>query len=300
MVSDMGSKTLEEALVSQDAASARTLLNAGADPNAETENSHLPLFLAAWTGNGGLVQLLMDSGASPARRDRIFQATALHHATSSAAALPLLKAGLDVNATSNEGRTPLHQAASIGDLSLVKLFLKEGANPNQGSPPPLHAAVEAGKTKVAEVLLAAGADPNTAALEGITPLMKAARVRNKRAADMIQVLLSGGANPNAQQGEGDGRSPLWWAAVEGTVEAVKAILAGGAAVDLKTSRYGETALTAAAYEGRADTAAALLAAGADPDACIADNHPDPERRGKSARELAAISRNNKIQSLFSK
>jgi cytohesin len=297
----METTTLEKAITSKDMALVKKLLSDGADPNAETENCHLPLFLAAWTGSGELVQLLLDSGAVATQRHRVFQEIALHHARSFNAALLLLQAGSDVNAVSTEGRTPLQIAASEGDLALIKLLLQRGADLNPGSHPfsPLHAAVEKKRTKVVATLIQAGGDPNAVASEGFTPLMTAASSRSKQSVDIIKILLAAGANPNAQQGGGDGRSPLWWAAVEGSVDAVKALVDGGAIVDFKISKDGETALTAAVYQGRDDTAAALLAAGADPDHRIA-NHPDPGRRGKSARDLAAASRNKKLQALFAK
>jgi ankyrin repeat protein len=293
--------TLEQAISNNDADQVRAVLSQGTDPNGETENCHLPLFLAAWR-SGELVKILLEAGALPTLRDRIFQETALHYAKSYAAALPLLAAGADVNAVSMEGRTPLQAAAATGDVRLVKELLKRGAAPNPKSHPfsPLHTAVEGMKTKVVEVLLEAGADPNTVAMEGITPLMTAARSRRKQSAEIIKMLVAAGADPNAQQGQGEGRTPLWWAAVDGTADVVNAILASGASIDKETSRYGGTALTSAVYEKRADTAAALLAAGADPDARFADNHPDSTRRGYSARDLGAVCRNKEIQALFPK
>eukprot|EP00927_Polykrikos_kofoidii_P076742 TRINITY_DN73781_c0_g1_i1.p1 TRINITY_DN73781_c0_g1~~TRINITY_DN73781_c0_g1_i1.p1 ORF type:complete len:619 (+),score=117.57 TRINITY_DN73781_c0_g1_i1:128-1858(+) len=86
--------------------------------------------------------------------------------------------------------------------------------------------------------------------------------------EVIPILLSKGADPN-QDEDGEGRTPIFWAAQCGAVECIKALVAGGADVR-RTSREDATAwrwrrddaLTTACQCGQAEAVRALLEAGA--------------------------------------
>ena len=74
-------------------------------------------------------------------------------------------------------------------------------------------------------------------------------------------LLTKGANPNAPGP--DGTTAIMWAASNGDIELVRALIKAGANVTLK-NQFGTTAITEAAIVGSAPVIDALLKAGADP------------------------------------
>src|SRR5207248_9244158 len=92
-----------------------------------------------------------------------------------------------------------------------------------------------------------------------TPLLIASKNGN---AALIDVLTAGGADANSATSSG--ATALMFAAQSGYADAVKALIAHGAAVDAKEKVKGETALTFAAAYGRADVIRVLTAHGADP------------------------------------
>ena len=77
-----------------------TLLDKGADINAEDNNLWTPLHEAVSNGNKEVASLLLDKGA-------------------------------DVNAEDNNLWTPLHEAISISDLKIAVLLLERGADVNK-------------------------------------------------------------------------------------------------------------------------------------------------------------------------
>lgn len=139
----------------------------------------------------------------------------------------LIAAGAKVDAKNDRGQTPLHVAAILGKLDMVRLLLDNGANPNardQYGLTPLNAALTIGhrstdrvdaKLTIIKLLISRGAKVNCSTDERVTPLHQAISgcltgVANCSAYESIAIYLVGkGAAVNAEDREG--KSPLMWA-----------------------------------------------------------------------------------------
>ena len=238
---------LQRALESGDADAVRALLEAGADPNLSTSDGRRPLMIAVESFLPlGTLEALVKAGGDPAMWDytrRKFAALHRAAAYSPEAVRVLLSGGADVNVRDGAGFTPLFWAADMradaprsGTREEMALaYLELGGDPaiagNDGRHP-LMVMVETGMSASGlRAMVAAGAQADAWAGGGvrIAPLHRAVG----RSAEVVEALLSGGANVDSA--DGDGFTPLMWAMKpdlqleSGTVsDVVQALLAAGA------------------------------------------------------------------------
>ncbi|WP_185211649.1 ankyrin repeat domain-containing protein [Sphingobacterium mizutaii] len=101
-----------------------------------------------------------------------------------------------INELSSHGFYPLGIASHFGKEDIVRIVLRNGANPNSSSQNgyqvfPIHSALSNGQNNIAKMLIEAGAEVNVLQSSRISPLHLAAQQGN---IDMIIILLEHGAN----------------------------------------------------------------------------------------------------------
>ena len=200
----------------------------------------------------------------------------------------------DLNAKTEAGFTPLHQAVQGGHQDVVKFLVAQGADINsqdsQGAIPLIY-ALASRNVKMAEYLLAHGADVTIKTKEGVNAaayvvfmgitelidpvldlglnvnekyplditLLHGAAVMDH--AEIVAALLKRGAEVDVLS-END-ETPLYFAAARGFAGPMRHLLAHGAKTHFKIKKSGWTALHAAALNGYSEIVAQLLSHGAD-------------------------------------
>jgi uncharacterized protein YegJ (DUF2314 family) len=102
-----------------------------------------------------------------------------------------------INAQTDEGETPVHQAAKYGQLETLRFLLERGGAVNAKSKQgvtPLHLAAGFGELKTVKFLLEKGAEVDPKEETGMTPIM-AAQAQNHQ--EIVEVLKKSGANADA-------------------------------------------------------------------------------------------------------
>ncbi|HLK47719.1 MAG TPA: ankyrin repeat domain-containing protein [Bryobacteraceae bacterium] len=237
---------LVEAVKNQDGAAARALIRQHADVNAPDVDGTTALIYAAHQNNLELVKALLAAGADAKAANR-YNVTALAEACNlgnGAMIELLLKGGADSNAAIGEGETPLMTASRTGTVSGVKALLAAGANvnahENYRGETALMWAVAENHAEVAQLLIGAGAEVNAKSTFYDFNFRKVA---------------SGGTQAIYFRG---GFTPLLFAARQGAVESARALLDGGADVNLPEPEYKFTPLLEAIYNDHYDLAALLV------------------------------------------
>jgi len=110
----------------------------------------------------------------------------------------LLKSGLSINKTNNDGKTALFNYQQHPEI--ITLLLKKGANPNSkdhrgNGPLYVH-----GNPQIIHILLNAGAGPNARNLRGDTPLFSMSAALNK---DKTKLLVQFGADINIKNSQNE-------------------------------------------------------------------------------------------------
>jgi uncharacterized protein len=145
-----------------------------------------------------------------------------------AAALAMIRQGIDVNAPQGDGVTALHWAARHGDAELANALIAAGANARVatrfGAYTPLHLAAERGSAALVSSLVRAGALVDARTRTGATALMLAAAGGDVA---VVTPLVDAGADVNAKEHDRL-QTPLIFAAANGRVAVVRLLLARGA------------------------------------------------------------------------
>jgi ankyrin repeat protein len=232
-----------------DRAAAVELISSGSDVNELSVDGTTALHWAVYRKDLELVQMLLDEDADPNIRND-YGASPMTVASEHgdfAIMQALVEAGGDIESPNDEGQTLLMAVARTGRLDTAKLLLEKGANAN---------AVES--------------------WGGQSALMWAA---SQQQPEMIALLLEHGADVNARGKDHDwprfvtseprtkpldlgGFTPLLYAAREGCVACVTALLDGGADIDMP-DLWGQTPLILATLNLHYDTANVLIERGAD-------------------------------------
>lgn len=276
----------------------RALLEKGAPVSTKDNDGRMPLHMAANAASVKIVEELLKRGANPREWDLAKKCTPLHCAAAAGCVTIvkcLIKSGANVDAglseksplhyavLNNAGdcveallqagacpnnpqvytETPLHVAASLGNVQCTKLLLSYGADVRvqlgAARSTPLHLAAEEGSAECTKLLLNAGAAWDAKNSRGQTAMHLAALAQS---VETLDVLISIGAKVNVE--DDDGRTPLHAAvakALRGS-ELVKILIQAGATVN-KADKFGYTPLHIAALNESSPTVVMLLSKGAD-------------------------------------
>jgi len=255
----------------------RSLLRAGAAPNARDSRGTTALHAAAALNLPHTASLLLEHGASPrlrgARGVRALQLAGAGNAAE--AAQVLLSAGAEADATDARGRTASHAAAASDGAEVLELLHEGGADLERHDRKgwtPLHHAVRAcrcsdpqcGRVRALQFLLGpAGCAALPRDRAGWTPLHVAAE--HERIAALRQLLAApqrGGECLDVDAPGPHGCTPLMLASHAGARRCTAALLEAHARLE-ERDEGGATALCAAAAGRHHHAMRQLLQAGAD-------------------------------------
>ena len=179
------------------------------------EQSSTPLHLAAARGHMGVVEALLEHGASAnprgekGRTPLWLAVLGGHNGTIGV----LLEHGANPNVGADEGLRPLHLAGRKGHQRIIGMLLEHKAEVNAQDArgrTALYLAVEGGHDGTAGLLLEHGGDPDLRSEDGLTALHFAARDGR---GDLVTMLLAHGADADGamevETARGEAEGPAW-------------------------------------------------------------------------------------------
>jgi ankyrin repeat protein len=199
----------------------------------------------------------------------------------------LVERGVDVDATTVDGVTPLMYASQNGYTEIMQYLINKGADVNAtpyNAVTPLIGAVRTGHYEAAKMLLEAGAKVDARDELALTSLMHASAYNYPEIADL---LIEKGADLEA--GDWFGTRPLMMAVYYNCYETTQVLIRRGADLNARDT-FGFTALMIAAQHADYDMAWLLLENGADPKL--------QNKGGLHAIALATVSRDEDIIELL--
>lgn len=211
----------------------------------------------------------------------------------------LIRRGADTDARREDDWSILHEAAKLGNHSVVRELLEAGASMvfTSDGVHPLHVASEHGHSEVVKVFLGVGVDVDVQdtvspgdARYGETSLHLAISHGRVEAA---KTLLLAGALPDSKNGYHE--TPLHLATARGDTAGVRLLVDWGADVEAESMRIvdhgiptGNTPLHRAAEDGYVHVVRLLVDAGADIDAKNYYAHMSPMHLAARGGEVGAV------------
>jgi uncharacterized protein len=284
-----GTSALDWAVRANDSALTNRLIQAGANVNSSSRYGVTPLSLAAAAGNPEILGALFKAGAKPALAESLLRdgQTLLMLASKAgdAAAVNLLiENGANVNAAETRTGTTAITWAAIGNRGpVIKTLAEAGADVNRKSA--LSNFPHTGQAVLAEAFEEGVSYVGQTPLPkgGWTPLMYAAR---EGSLDAVRALVEFRADLNVT--EPDGTSALLFAMINGHYDVAEELVKAGADVNL-ADRTGMTPLYAAvdmhtmpASYGRPAPSPRVIAASVDAARMLLAHGADPNARLRSS------------------
>jgi ankyrin repeat protein/mono/diheme cytochrome c family protein len=257
-----GTTPLMMAALYGSADSVKWLLDRGADAKAANKAGVTALLWGA--GDPEKVRFLLEHGADPNARSQLGNTpliAACRHPGATVSVERLLKAGANAEAdrkSNRRGASPLENAATAGNVEVVRLLLKNGIAHRKNRA--LAKAVEFGKIEIVKLLLDAGADPNSTDGRSSGHSLDVALLSERP--EIARLLLEHGADIEIVTGN-EKDPPVVLAAFteKGDDSTLKELIARGADVNAANEK-GETAYTFAKRRGHGQLVKVLLEAGA--------------------------------------
>ena len=178
----------------EEPASARVLLDNGAEIGRADKDGRTPLVIACQEGNVAAARLWLACGAEIDRADKdgrtpLYIACQVGHVE---AARLLLAYGAEIDRANKDGRTPLYIACQEGHVDAARLLLEKGAAVDRAAKrgtTPLFAACFIGHVDAVRLLLEKGASVHAPADNGETPLDVAKRRQHHRVIVLLEESL---------------------------------------------------------------------------------------------------------------
>ena len=170
--------------------------------NASFAGSYEDFFQAVRRDDSQAARQLLERGFDANTLDPKGQSglsTALREPSPKVATMLIEWPKTDLNALSAQGESPLMLASLKGQLDLIEKMVKKGADVNKTGWTPLHYAASTGQVKVISLLLENHAYIDAESPNGSTPLMMASMYGTAAA---VKLLLEEGADPLLRNQQG--------------------------------------------------------------------------------------------------
>ena len=268
-----------DAAKARDAAAVRALLKQGADVNAAQGDGMTALHWAAANGDAALTQMLLSAGGNIRATTRLGGITPLLMASQAGHAqvvATLLAAGADANSFTTTGASALMLAARSGSTDTVTRLVETGADVNAKEKgfgqTALMVAAGLDRADVVKLLMSRGADwkaaSSVADLKALTTIMDDGTGRPQQQAPAAGGRdvpgVTRGYRYNELIGTQGGLTALHFAVRQGSAGAARALVDGGADVNLVSPGDQAPPLLVALINGHFDLASFLLDKGANP------------------------------------
>lgn len=240
----------------------RSLLQAGADAEADDNFRNTPLHAAVIEERPDVVALLLDEGASPLETNDDEQIPFVLALSSTPMIRDLFIVERFSDMSDDDGNGILHLAVkNSASPAVIEQIIEVGADPqkqNMVGRTAVHMAVENGRTDQLSILLGAGGNLFTKDIRGTTPILLAANTHPDVLVWMLEEKTDNGGFRDEL-----GNTILHHLSEWGTVSAVNLALQSGATPSVRNGK-GKTPLHLSVSRDNSDTVAALLRAGANP------------------------------------